>query len=265
MSIYYGKHAVRFYRTDGKSALFAAEVALDVSGSGFLPAYTRGDNSLVVPTDTMNNFVHATALDYSGASLEEFLPLLGRRFLETYRQVEHLRLRGRELGFGRESPVLFQRLYDDYEVAELTMDRAGIQAHRSGREGLHLVKITGSAFAEFLRDGYTTLPEQRDRPLFIHLNVYWRYATLTERVASRAVRDLVSATFAGFVSQSIQHLLHEMAERILSRFPAIDEVALEAENRLWDTSRVSEADPRVKVYCDPRPPYGVIGFTRKRA
>ena len=159
MSLHYGKHAVRFYRTDGRTTLFAAEVALDVSGSGFLPAYTRGDNSMVVPTDTMNNFVHATALEYSGTSLEEFLGLLGRRFLETYRHVEHLRLRARELGFGRASPVLFQRLHDDYEVAELVMDRGGIREHRSGREALHLVKITGSSFAEFLRDGYTTLPE----------------------------------------------------------------------------------------------------------
>jgi len=265
VSTHYGKHAVRFYRTDGRTTLFAAEVALDVSGSGFLPAYTRGDNSMVVPTDTMNNFVHATALEYPGASLEEFLALLGRRFLETYGHVEHLRLRARELGFGRESPVLFQRLHDDYEVAELVMDRGGIREHRSGREALHLVKITGSSFTEFLRDGYTTLPEARDRPLFIHLNVYWRYATFTERVASRAVRDLVGETFAEFVSQSIQHLLHEMAQRILARFPAIDEVALEAENRLWDTSRTSEADPRVKVYSDPRPPFGVVGFTRKRA
>ncbi|HKV43522.1 MAG TPA: urate oxidase [bacterium] len=264
MSIHYGKAAVRFYRTDGRSTLFAAEVRLDVSGPGFLPAYTQGNNAMVVPTDTMKNFVHATALGYDGAALEEFLALLGRRFLATYAHIEHLALHGRELVFGRRGAVLFQQLEGDYEVAELTMDRAGIRRHRSGREALRLIKITGSSFAQFRRDDYTTLPEMVDRPLFIHLNVYWRYKAFSDRVSSAAVRDLVMETFTEFVSKSIQHLLHEMGERVLAHFPAIDEVAFEAENRLWDTAETSARDPRVKVYCDPRPPYGIIGYTRSR-
>jgi len=265
MSVHYGKAGVRVYRTDGQRTLFAAEVRLDVSGSGFLPAYTRGDNSMIVPTDTMNNFVQAVALEYDGASLEEFLAEVGRRFLLTYPHVEHLTAQGRQVPFGRESEVLFQRLHDDYEVAELVLGQEGIRSHRCGREALHLIKITGSAFAEFLRDEYTTLPEARDRPLFIHLNAYWRHRTFVERVASRAVRDLISETFTAFVSRSIQHLLHEMAQRVLGRFPPIVEVALEAENRLWDTACASERDPRIKVYRDPRPPYGVIGLTLRRA
>src|SRR5207245_4398687 len=117
MSIYYGKAAVGVYRTNGRSTLFAAEVRLDVSGGGFLPAYTRGDNSMVIPTDTMKNFVHAVALEYEGASLEEYLAILGRRFLDTYGDVELLRLSARELSFGRKSEALFQQLYDDYAVA----------------------------------------------------------------------------------------------------------------------------------------------------
>lgn len=264
MSLHYGKAAVRVYRTDGRSTLFAAEVQLDVCGRGFLPAYTHGDNSMVVPTDTMKNFVHAVALDYDGASLEEFLALVGRRFLETYEHVEHLELRGRELPFGRHSAALFQQLYDDYEVAELSLDRTGIRQHRSGREALHLIKITGSSFAQFRRDDYTTLPEVIDRPLFIHLNAYWRYRTFAERVPSQAVRDLIGETFTGFVSKSIQHLLHEMAERVLGHFPEVAEVAFEAENRLWDTAQTSARDPKIKVYCDPRPPYGIIGYSRTR-
>ena len=48
--ISYGKEAVSLYRTDGVSTLFAAEVALEVFGDNFLPAYTEGDNSLVYAT-----------------------------------------------------------------------------------------------------------------------------------------------------------------------------------------------------------------------
>ena len=264
MTIHYGKAAVSVYRTDGVSTLFAAEVDLDVLGETFMPAYREGDNSLVVATDTMKNFVHATALEYGGGSLEDFLELLGTRFLATYEHVERIRLTARELAFARESDVLFRRLYDDEGVAELELDRTGILDHRSGRRALHLIKITGSSFASFAQDEFTTLPEQVDRPLFIHLDVHWRHASFHDRVASERVRASVVATFDDFVSKSIQHLVHEMGQRLLAEFPQLVEVSFEAQNRLWDTAQVSESDPREKVYTDPRPPYGVIGLMLRR-
>ena len=264
MNIHYGKAAVTFYRTDSRSAVFAAEVRLDAFGDNLMRSYTEGDNSLIVATDTMKNFIHATALEYEGSSLEEFLAFLGRKFLTTYGHIERIRLHARDLPFACEHGVVFCRQNDDYAVAELTVGRTGILDHRSGREALRLVKLTGSAFTGFVRDEHTTLPEMSDRPLLIHLNVYWRHRTFDERTSGAAVRDVVVATFDEFVSQSIQHLVHEMGQRLLARFPAIIEVSFEAENHLWDTARVSDADPKVKVYTDPRPPYGVIGLTLRR-
>ncbi len=260
----YGKAAVTVYRTDGQSTLFATEIRLDVVDEAILSAYTTGDNSLVVPTDTMKNFIHAIALDYEGTSLEEFLDVLGRKFLATYRHFDRVRLRARELTFARYSRVLFRRIYDDYGVAEVTMDRTGILSHRSGREALHLIKLTGSSFDRFRRDAYTTLPEMADRPLLVHLNVYWRHGKFEDRVPSEQVRGAVSETFDAFVSKSIQHLVYEMGRRLLDRFPPLVEVSFEAENHLWETARISDVDPRVKVYTDPRPPYGVIGLTLRR-
>ena len=99
MSIHYGKAEIGVYRTDGVSSLFAAEVTLDVFGENFMPAYTEGDNSLVVATDTMKNFVHANALEYSGESLEGLLDLLGERFLR------HLRPRRADPAHGARDPV----------------------------------------------------------------------------------------------------------------------------------------------------------------
>lgn len=264
MNIHYGKAAVTFYRTDGRSTVFAAEVSLDVSGDNLMPSFAQGDNTLIVATDTMKNFIHTMALEYEGASLEEFLEFLGRRFLVTYPHIERIRLRARELPFTRERGVLFSRSHDDHAVAELSMDRTGIVDHRSGIEALRLIKLTGSAFAGFIRDDYTTLPEMPDRPLLVHLNVYWRHRRVDERVPGADVRDVVTTAFDDFTSQSIQHLVHEMGRRLLAGFPAIVEVSFEAENHLWDTARVSEGDPRIKVYTDPRPPYGVIGLTLRR-
>ena len=264
MRIQYGKAEVSVYRSDGVRELWGAEVTIDVFGDNFAPAYTAGDNSMVVATDTMKNFVHVAALEFGGDSLEAFGEHLGRRFLETYGHVERIGLRLVELPFARRSDVLFQRLHDDRSVVELTMGSGGIEAHRCGREGLELIKITGSAFASFARDSYTTLPEVRDRPLFVHLDVHWRHADWKQRVRPDDVRDSIAATFDDFVSMSIQHLVHEMGPRALRQFPELSEIAFEAQNRLWDAAQVSEADERVKVYTEPRPPYGMIGLVLRR-
>jgi urate oxidase / 2-oxo-4-hydroxy-4-carboxy-5-ureidoimidazoline decarboxylase len=253
MRIHYGKAEVSVYKSDGVGELWGAEVELDVFGDNFAPAYTAGDNSMVIATDTMKNFVHAAALDFGG------------RFLETYEHVERIAVRVGEVPFARRGPALFQRLHDDRAIVELSLNREGVLEHRCGREGIQLVKITGSSFASFARDSYTTLPEVRDRPLFVHLDLHWRYADWSRRVRSEDVRDSIAATFSDFVSMSIQHLVHEMGTRALRQFPELDEISFEAQNRLWDTARVSEADERVKIFTEPRPPYGMIGLELRRA
>ncbi|HEV2662732.1 MAG TPA: hypothetical protein VGU68_19150, partial [Ktedonobacteraceae bacterium] len=56
-----------------ENILFAFEIDVEVFGNNFLPAYTQGDNSNVVATDSMKNFVLRQALTFEGATLEEFL------------------------------------------------------------------------------------------------------------------------------------------------------------------------------------------------
>ena len=125
--------------------------------------------------------------------------------------------------------MLYSRSHDDHGVAELRAarrDRRPVLAGlRSGRVDLELLKVTGSAFTRFVRDEYTTLPERVDRPLYIHLDVHWRYAEIDDAVgarppryvASEQVRDVVAGVFSELVSESIQQLVWEMAERLLAR------------------------------------------------
>jgi urate oxidase / 2-oxo-4-hydroxy-4-carboxy-5-ureidoimidazoline decarboxylase len=75
------------------------------------------------------------------------------------------------------------------------------------------------------------------------------------------VRESLVETFAGFESASIQHLVHEMGTRALERFPELDSISFEAQNRLWDTAQSSGS---VTVYTDARPPFGVIELRLKR-
>lgn len=269
--IQYGKHNVSFYRTHPRRGLLAGLVSLDVFGDNFLPAYTEGDNRDVVATDTMKNFVYAMALEYEGASHEGFTAFLGRRFIETYPQMQWLRIFLREIPFNLHSPKLLSPLDDDYGTVELDIGREGLRALRCGRRNLRLVKLTGSAFKDFARDAYTTLPEVADRPLFIYLDVHWRYRRIEDgvsdgpgRIASESVRDAVVECFDEFVSMSIQHLVHEMAMRVMKAFPGMAEISFDAQNRLWDTSKVSPTDPTAKVFSDPKPAHGSIGLTLTR-
>lgn len=299
--IRYGKADVKVYRTRAEpltgvtpipespfagrdNILAAAEIEVVVRGTQFLDAYTRGDNRLVVATDTMKNFIHAVSLRARARTLEEWLLEVGTAFLNTYPHMERLTMLGRALPFPAavvpdgdgfaSSDQLFSRDRCDYGTARLELERDGdgsvrITDHESGRRELQLIKLTGSAFADFARDEHTTLPERPDRPLYVWCDIAWRYADASHAVlsdparyvAAEQVADLAVAVFHEFVSLSIQHLVNEIGLRMLDRWPQLAEVSFDAQNRLWDL--VGETGD-AKTYADPRPPFGHIGLVLRR-
>ena len=272
--------------------LMGAEIAVTVRGNAFWDAYTKGDNRQVVATDTMKNFIQSASLTCGAPTLEGWLHEIGSAFLETYPHMESITVSGRDLPFpsavvpGDEpgsfamSEVLFSRERCDASFATLDLVRTGAELDQktrigdleSGRAGLQLVKITGSSFADFARDEHTTLPERPDRPLYIWCDVGWRYAESRDAlgddaaryVAGEQVADLAAAVFHEFVSLSIQHLVHEIGQRMFTRWPQLSEVSFDAQNRLWDLAGEAPEDARVKVYADPRPPFGRIGLRLRR-
>lgn len=273
------------------NTLVGLEIDLEVFGERFLPAYTEGDNGRVVATDSMKNIILEQTLAYDGATMEGLLAHLGSYFLATYDDMERLRLTARELPFApipvpaqdgqdfTDSPMLFERRHGSYTTATLSMERGRhsgddpvITDHRCGRNGMELLKVTGSSFTRFVRDANTTLPERGDRPLFIEMDISWRYADTADMLApdhsryvpAEQVRDLAQTVFHEFVSESIQHLVHEIGTRILIRFPQLDEVSFEAHNRTPDPVATSDADARVKVYSAPFPAYGLIRLALRR-
>jgi urate oxidase len=281
--ISYGKHEISFYRAHARpltvppipestftgrdNLVLGGVAAVDVFGENFLPSYTDGDNSMVVATDTMKNFVYAQTLEYEGATFEGLAVFLARRFVETYPHMHAVRVRIDEVPFDSHSDKLASwAAATDHAMAIAEWDARGLGDLQAGRLGMRLLKLTGSAFADFQRDQYTTLPERRDRPLHIYVGCRWRYLDPQRvaggggegLVASEQVRDHLVHTFDDFVSMSIQHLLHEMGLRLLDRFPQLKEVDFAAQNRLWDTSATSSEDPRLRVFSNPKPAYGNI-------
>ncbi len=304
LETHYGKAEVSTYRTNATpllgvrgipessftgrpNILMAASIDVQVMGDVFTAAYTEGDNSNVVATDTMKNFIHRESLAFRGSTLEGWLYFLGSRFLQTYPQMERLRVSGEELRFDAQpvpaeggfapSETLYHRRHDDHAVAMLEIDRAAdgtavLTDLRAGRVGLELIKVTGSSFAAFARDEYTTLPERPDRMLFTFIDISWRYADpaiavepdVRRYVDSQQVADLAAVVFHSFVSLSIQHLVHEIGLRMFHRYPELADITFEAQNRTFDPAVQDETDERSKVLTDPRPPFGRIGLTMHR-
>jgi urate oxidase / 2-oxo-4-hydroxy-4-carboxy-5-ureidoimidazoline decarboxylase len=271
--ISYGKLEVPVHLVRG-DRLLACDVSMEVLGQGFLPAYTEGDNSAVVATDTMKNVILRRAHEYEGTTLEGLLDELGRGFLSTYPEMEGLRLWAAEQPFLPAGGRVFRRVEGDHAVAELELSQRDgaieLVAARSGQVGLRLLKTTGSAFTRFARDEDTTLPERLDRPLLIHLDVHWRYADPAaalgaDHVAPGEVLAFLLELHDGFVSESIQQLVHELGQRMLDRWPVLAEVSFRAENHTYDPVPGAEgADPLRKTYTSPFPAWGLITLVLAR-
>ena len=92
---YYGKGDVIVYRLNrdwltppGALPVFGANVTMLIYGDAFWPTYETGDNTGLIATDSMKNFIQRETLNYTGYDLESYCHFLAALFLETYPHVE---------------------------------------------------------------------------------------------------------------------------------------------------------------------------------
>jgi len=272
---YYGKADVIVYRLHrdgqapaGQSPVFGANVTLLVYGDAFWPTYTTGDNTGLLATDSMKNFIQREAMNFTGGDLEGFCRFLAEKFLAKYPQTEGAQVSAIEIPYAATGAgVAFAPAGPDRATASIEMNRSGIIDALSGIQGFKLLRLGGSAFAGFVRDEYTTLPDVKNRPLHMWLDLEWTYtdaeAALHHGKLTSAVRKLVQEVFEKFESGSIQQVIYQIGAKMLADFTPIAEVRLEANNRTWDT--VAEDGERLGVYTEARPPYGCLGLTLRRS
>ena len=268
---YYGKGDVIVYRLnrDGRtlenqSPVFGANVKLLVYGDAFWPTYAAGNNSGLIATDSMKNFIQRETLNYSGSDLEDYSRFIAAKFLDTYRQVEGVQVSAIGIPyapFSAGSPA-FVPSGPDRLTARVELNRTGIVEIVSGILNLRWLRLGGSAFHGFVRDEYTTLSEIKNRPLHMWLDMEWQYtspeAAFSAGKIACAVSKIARHTFESFESGSIQQVIYQAGSEILRQIPVIAEIRLEANNRTWDT--VTERGEELGVYTDARPPYGCLGL-----
>lgn len=288
----YGKSTIRLVRVNrladrpGVAPEGLTDLTVDVTLEGdFAAAYVEGDNSAVLPTDTMRGTVYAFAGDGPVGAVEAFGLRLARHFVETVPAVTRARVALAEEQWSRietgdgPHPHAFLRAGPERRTATVTAigdAGGGVRTDvRAGLTGLTVLKTAGSAFGGFLTDRYTTLEETTDRILATVLDTEWRYDTewrggdgeVEWDAAAQAARQALLTTFAEHDgSRSLQHTLYAMGAAALEACPEIAEVTLTASNKhhlLVDLRPYGQGNENT-VFVATDAPYGLIEATVTR-
>jgi urate oxidase len=265
----YGKAEVRLVRVtrDGDTHRLA-DLNVSIALAGDLEAtHLTGDNSGVLPTDTMKNTVYAFAKEHGVGEPEAFGLLLGRHFVRTQGQVHRATVTIEAYGWERLGPHSFRRAGDSVRTCVVTVDSDWVQVV-SGISGLVLMNTTASEFHGFPRDRYTTLPETHDRILATAVDARWRHASAdTDWAGSYAgATDALVAGFVGTYSFSLQQTLMSMGSYLLDQRAEIAEVRLTLPNKhhyLVDLTPFDLANNN-EVFIAGDRPYGLIEGTVTR-
>jgi urate oxidase len=271
----YGKTGVRLVKVERNKSRHEMKdmtVAIQLSGE-FEQAYADGDNRLVLPTDTMKNTVYVMARQCPIGEIERFATRLTSHFLQHNPHVMRVRVNVSEkiwLGIGDNgSPK------DSFQMAGPECRTANVDSTRSatlvqaGVAGLVVLKTGRSAFANFLKDEYTTLKETHDRLLSSSINAQWIYKSLEQNAKTpwHTVRQTLLDVFAHHDSLSVQHTLYAMGQGVLDRFSCIEEVSLSMSNRHcipFDLTPFHMDNPN-EVFVPVDEPSGLIEAVLKRA
>jgi len=271
----YGKARVRLlkvFRHGEHHELKEADVSVALEGD-FESSFTQGDNSRVVPTDTLKNTVYALAKEKLGDELETFGLALGQLLLDRYPQITRATVRLAEqrwermmvdgqphahsfIGGGRGRP---------FAVATCSRDGASVEA---GVENLLILKSAGSGFEGYVKEKMTTLPETRDRILATILTAEWHFASVPPNYAqpNRAALEAMLNIFATRYSPSVQATLFEMAQAALKAVPELDRVRLAMPNKHYLLVNLAPFDLENanEIFVPTEEPHGQIEATVSR-
>ncbi|KAG7282873.1 hypothetical protein CRUP_020711 [Coryphaenoides rupestris] len=198
--------------------------------------YTAGDNSDIIPTDTIKNTVHALAKIKGVKTIEQFSMDLCNHFLTSFDHV----MRARD---GVEHAHAFILSPETRRFCDVEQKRDDPPVVHSGLKDMKVLKTTKSGFEGFLRDRFTTLPEARDRCFCTSVYARWRYsktANVNFDGVWTSVKDTIIEKFAGpydlgEYSPSVQKTLYDSQCLILARHPEVEEIELVMPNQHYVT------------------------------
>lgn len=210
--------------------------------------YTKADNGVVVPTDTMKQTVYIMAKQHPVNPPELFASILGSHFISEYPWIHAAHIKvvqhrwTRMVLDGEPHPHSFLRDGSDTRNVEVSVTRKDGIDIVSAIAGLLVLKSTGSAFYGFNTDEYTILKPTEDRILSTEVDCEWKWqvfpnvAAVEKSLAAfdqtwTAARDITLKTFANESSPSVQNTMYKMAEQILAVEQGVESVNYSLPNK----------------------------------
>ncbi len=271
----YGKSQVRLThvaRRGDRHELKELSVAVQLEGD-FAAAYVVGDNRKVVATDTMKNTVYIVAKQQGVANVESYGRALAGHFLKEYPQVARATIELEEHLWqriapgGREHDHAFVGGGSEKRTCIVTADRAG-ERIESGLDGLLVLKTTQSAFVDFVRDRYTTLPDAADRIFATVVSAVWNYspAIVDWDASHRLIRQTLLDVFANHNSLGVQHTLYAMGETAIGACPHLAEIRLTMPNKHRNPVNLQPfgLENTNEIFIATDEPFGSISGTVRR-
>ncbi len=277
----YGKSQIRILKvTRDKPVHEIKEFTVNILFDGdFDTAHTRGDNSKVLPTDTMKNTVYALAKKHSILSIEEFGLYIAEHFKDNNSQVSKIMVDIEEKLWQRiiTSSSSSQELHphdhsflssgNERRTAKIILNKGEKVVH-SGLKDLLVLKTTGSAFKNFIKDTFTTLQETSDRVFSTSVRAEWLY---TDKQADynhtyMNIRNIVLERFANHHSLSVQQTLYETGKKIIEELKEISEISISMPNKHYLLYNLNQfgMDNNNEIFIPTDEPFGLIEATLKR-
>jgi len=244
----------------------------------FTASYLTGDNSKVVPTDTIKNTIYVKAREHSVNSIEEFGIFIANHFLNSYSHVTAVTIDIVEYLWDR-MKVGPNNTPHDYSFVRSSEQRfTKVQGSRNGRitvesgiDDLTVLKTTGSGFSNFHLCKYTTLKPTDDRMLCTNVTSRWRFGNNSADFNGvyNGVRQTILDVFASEYSKAVQETVWQIGNKVIENFADVDEIFFRLPNIHifhFDLEPFKMTNPN-EVYRPFADPNGVLEgtITRKKS
>jgi urate oxidase len=272
----YGKSRVRVMKVERDGARHKVHewnVEVWLKGN-FQSCFEDGDNSRILPTDTIKNTVYFLARQSNATTPEAFAIELVTYLIESNPQVSEARAGIEALPWvhlfagDQMHETAFVQMGHAYDTVTVTYLRGRSAVVVSGFSRLALLKTAKSAFTGYIKDKLTTLKETHDRLLGTLASGEWKYDdTVVDYKAARPrIFDALLNAFAEHDSLSVQQTLYAMGKAALEAEPGISEILLSMPNKhcnLVDLSPFGADNPN-QIFVPTDEPHGSIEATVRR-
>ncbi|GAA0537755.1 factor-independent urate hydroxylase [Chitinophaga japonensis] len=265
----YGKNAVqlsRIIRHADHHEFRQLTVNTALEGD-FETAYTRGDNTKILPTDTQKNTIYALAKAHLAGAMEDFGLALAQHFTSNNPQVQRAEVTLSEHAWthmvfdGQPHPHAYISNGTEKHTATIVQQGEAITVS-SGIKDLLILKTTDSSFEHYIKDPFTTLRETSDRILATQCEATWIYSTPQQDFDTlfQRIRHTLLRTFAYHKSLSVQQTLFDMGKAVLEENPTVQEISLVMPNKHHIPFNLEQfgIENKNEVFVATDEPYGFI-------